>query len=167
MNKIFWFIFFFFLFAASGYCREFFFVKYNLIMYEIYFHTKDEHSPTPPVMLFFTTLSYARLYYLKYFFTVFFVSVFFAMNYFAIKIFSKNTATKKLFFVVYGIVFVIAVLSMAYGYFINDRLQNDEYTLSRWLMGVAQSPVICLILLASEKLNLKINQPEIKKTKHS
>jgi hypothetical protein len=49
----------------------------------------------------------------------------------------------------------LAALSMIYGYFVNGRLQDDEYTLSRWLMGIAQSPIICLILLASEKLYQK------------
>ncbi|MDP3146184.1 MAG: hypothetical protein Q8N66_12305 [Bacteroidota bacterium] len=41
---------------------------------------------------------------------------------------------------------------MIYGYFVNGRLQDDEYTVSRWLLGIAQSPIICLILIASEKL---------------
>jgi hypothetical protein len=41
---------------------------------------------------------------------------------------------------------------MLYGYFVKQRLNHEEYTLSRWLMGVLQSPIICLILVASEKL---------------
>ncbi|MBL7918146.1 MAG: hypothetical protein JNM96_07090 [Bacteroidia bacterium] len=41
---------------------------------------------------------------------------------------------------------------MLYGYFVNNRLQDDEYTLSRWLVGIAQSPLIIIILVASYKL---------------
>ena len=59
--------------------------------------------------------------------------------------------------------FALAGLSMIYGYFINGRLQDDEYTVSRWLMGIAQSPIICLILIASEKLYNKSFQSWSKK----
>jgi hypothetical protein len=44
---------------------------------------------------------------------------------------------------------------MVYGYFVHGVLDKDEYTLSRWLMGIAQSPIICLILTASEQLYKK------------
>ena len=67
----------------------------------------------------------------------------------------KLTAGKylsKILVYSYLILFMLAGLSLLAGYFINGRLQDDEYTLSRWLMGIAQSPIICLILLASEKL---------------
>jgi hypothetical protein len=43
---------------------------------------------------------------------------------------------------------------MAYAFFISKQLADEEYTLSRWLLGAAQSPVVCLFLLASEKLLL-------------
>jgi len=42
---------------------------------------------------------------------------------------------------------------MLYGYFINNRLQDSEYTLSRWLLGIAQSPIVFIILFAANKLN--------------
>ncbi|MBL7912865.1 MAG: hypothetical protein JNJ41_17510 [Bacteroidia bacterium] len=68
----------------------------------------------------------------------------------------KHLTEKKILlkFLVYSylILLSLAAIAMTYGYFINGHLQDDEYTLSRWLLGIAQSPIICLILIASEKL---------------
>ena len=47
----------------------------------------------------------------------------------------------------------LAAITMLYGYIVNNRLQDSEYTISRWLLGIAQSPIIFLILIASQKLN--------------
>jgi len=151
-----WIFFLLFLFWALGYVREFFFVHLNNIMYEKYYgHTS---LPIPTIMNFFNKFSYETLYFSKYFFTVFWVLLFFVMNYLAIK---KLSTEKKLpAFLIYSylVLLFLAAISMLYGYFVKQRLQDDEYTLSRWLFGIAQSPIICLILLASEKLYLKTNK---------
>lgn len=41
---------------------------------------------------------------------------------------------------------------MAYNYFIQNQLGGDEYTFSRWLMGIAQSPLVAFFVIASSKL---------------
>jgi hypothetical protein len=58
------------------------------------------------------------------------------------------------------VLLVVAGLSMAIGYGLSGTLKNDEYTLSRWLLGIAQSPIICLILLAAGNLYNKSFQPK-------
>ena len=73
-------------------------------------------------------------------------------NYFTLKKLTNTAFLIKLLFIAYALILLIASVAMLYGYLINNRLQSDEYTLSRWLLGIAQSPLICLILLASEKL---------------
>jgi hypothetical protein len=40
----------------------------------------------------------------------------------------------------------------AYNYLINNQLNGDEYTFSRWLMGIAQSPLVAFFMIASSKL---------------
>lgn len=154
--KIRWVLFFLFVFWILGYFREFFFVNLNNIMYLKYYgHTI---LPIPSFMSFFNTLSYTTLYFSKYFFTAFWFILFFFMNYFATKILGTEKILTKFLIYAYVILLSIAALSMLYGYFVNHRLQDDEYTLSRWLFGIAQSPIICLILLASEKLYYKTNR---------
>ena len=142
-----------FLFWLTGYVREFFFVNLNSIMYEKYYgHTS---LPVPYSMQVFTHFSYKTLYYSKYIYTLVWVLLFFGLGYASIK---KLSGEKKLIsFLIYSylILLFLAGVSMVYGYFVKERLQDDEYTLSRWLLGIAQSPIICLILLASEKLYYK------------
>ena len=151
--KIKWLLVFLILFWILGYFREYFFVNLNNIMYIKYYG----HSslPVPTVMGAFNSQSYTTLYYSKYVYTIVWVFLFFLTNYFATKILVNEKNLTKFVVYIYAILLCLAGFSMLYGYFINGRLQDEEYTLSRWLLGVAQSPIICLILLASEKLYYK------------
>ncbi len=148
--KIRWLLCFLFLFWLLGYIREFFFVNLNNIMYEKYYgHTT---LPVPLSMRFFTRFSYEVLYYSKYAYTLLSVLLFFGLSYAAVKQLSAQKKLSRFLIYSYLILLFLAGVSMVYGYFINNRLQDDEYTLSRWLLGIMQSPILCLILLASEKL---------------
>ena len=151
MHKYKWAFIFVLLFAFMGYFREFFFVYLNVILYEKYYHSVSP-APFPEIMNFFRRFSYDTLYYSKYVYTLLWILLYFIANFFALKKLSSIAYFRKLLIYSYLIMFVLAFFAMIYGYFINGRLQDDEYTLSRWLMGIAQSPIICLILLASEKL---------------
>ena len=119
-----------------------------------YYQTTGTLS-VPAVMNSFHVLSYDTLYYLKYPFTILWALIFFGTNYLTLRILTRNKIFLKILFIAYVLLFLIAALSLAYGYLFKERLQSDEYTLSRWLLGIAQSPLICLILLASEKLYLQ------------
>ncbi len=143
--------FFLIAFAVLGYFREFFFVHINNIMFQKYYNTTSELA-TPKIMHVFTTVSYNWLYYSKYIYTLLWTVLFFSLNYLALKKLTNNHFLIKILFYSYAAMLIIATISMAYGWLVNSRLQNDEYTVSRWLLGIAQSPIICLILLASEKL---------------
>ncbi len=147
-------ILFFFLFAFLGYYREMFFVQLNIIMYEKYYHSVSPVQVTT-VLDFFKNFSYDTLYYSKYIYTVIWTTAFFATSYFTVKKLTDRPFLPKVLIYTYCLMFALAAISMAYGFFINQRLQDDEYTLSRWLLGIAQSPIICLILVASEKLYTK------------
>lgn len=151
MNKLKWWLLFICLFACLGYFREYFFVHINNILYRKYYN-RETDLVVPDIMLLFTRFSYDSLYYSKYVYTLIWMFLFFAANYLVLKKLTTTSYFIKLLFYAYALMLVLASISMAYGYFVNDRLQDDEYTLSRWLLGIAQSPIICLILLASEKL---------------
>ncbi|PBQ31548.1 hypothetical protein CNR22_07130 [Sphingobacteriaceae bacterium] len=151
MKKAKWFVLFFAFFALLGYCREFFFVHLNILMFEKY-HNRPSAVAPAEIMNVFRNYSYDTLYYSKYLYTLISVVLFFSANYLAVKLLTDTRFLAKLVVYTYFVIVGFAALSMLYGYFINGRLQDDEYTLSRWLMGIAQSPIICLILVASEKL---------------
>jgi len=151
--KIKWLLFFLLLFGITGYFREFFFVHMNRIMYEKFYHVSAyEHDSMPAIMSVFNSWSYPALYYSKYPFTLLFTFIFFALSWLTLKKLTNNKVLLKILLFTYIVMLLIAGVSMLYGYLVCNRLQSDEYTLSRWLLGIAQSPIICLILLASEKL---------------
>ena len=104
---------------------------------------------------FLFNFSYENLYYLKYPLTILFASIFFGLNFYSVKILSLTKSNHLYVIYTYAVMLLIAGLSMTYAYLFTKNLANDEYTLSRWLLGVAQSPLICLFLLASEKLMYK------------
>ncbi|MDX2171888.1 MAG: hypothetical protein SFY56_02135 [Bacteroidota bacterium] len=141
------------LFGGLGYCREFFFVHLNSIMFEKYYHHTP--LPIPKIMLFFTSFTYETLYYSKYVFTLIFILFFFALSYLAIKKLGNEKKLLNFLVISYLILLLLAALIMAYGLIVNGRLQDDEYSISRWLLGITQSPIICFILIASQKLYKK------------
>ncbi len=149
---------FFFLFGVVGYLRERFFEHTNMIMYGKYWH-KDEyaiaHIKMPAIMTPLNNLSYSTLYYSKYLFTAISVAIFLAISYLALKKLTQNKNILKFLVWSYLLLLILAGISMIIGYLMSGTLKNDEYTLSRSLLGVAQSPIICLILLAAEKLYSK------------
>jgi hypothetical protein len=153
-NKIAWALFFLIFFVLLGFYREFFFVHYNNVMYQVYYHT-DSHLKTPYWLQFLFHVPYNALYYAKYPLTIFFVLLFLGLNFLAIKKIGTVQSNSRYVIYAYLFMFLIAGFSMAYAYFFTKNLADDEYTLSRWLFGVAQSPIICLFLLASEKLITK------------
>ncbi len=53
---------------------------------------------------------------------------------------------------IYALLLALACISMLYNYFISNQLDGDEYTFSRWLMGIAQSPLVAFFIIASNKL---------------
>jgi len=143
-------VFFLILFGCLGYFREFFFVNLNNIMFRKYYNHTD--LPIPSIMLVFDSFSYKTLYFSKYIYTLVWIAIFFFANYMAIKKLTEQKILLRFLTYSYLILLSLAAIAMLYGYFINERLQDDEYTISRWLLGIAQSPIICLILIASEKL---------------
>jgi hypothetical protein len=149
-----WLLLFIALFAVAGYLREFFFVHLNNIMFMTYYKSPSALK-VPAVMNLFITLEYNTLYYGKYLFTLTWVVIFYAINLLALKKFTSTPLLARFLTYAYILLVLVSMVAMGYGYLVHERLQDDEYTLSRWLMGVAQSPIICLILLASEKLFYK------------
>lgn len=154
MNKLAWWLLLILIFIFLGYFREFLFVHLNVILYEKYYQMTTE-APFPSSLNFLRNYSYESLYYSKYFLTGLFVLLFLAANYFALLKLTEKKYLIKILSYTYAIMLFLGLCSMAYSHFIQVQVQEESYTLSRWLMGIAQSPIICLILIASEKLYTK------------
>ncbi len=143
-------IFFISVFAILGFSREFLFVNINNQLFKLYYHNED--IKIPPSLDFITHFQYSTLYYLKYLFTIVYFLAYLLTSYFAVKLICQNKKNAKWIIYIYAILLVLSGISMVYNYFINNQLDGDEYTFSRWLMGIAQSPLVAFFIIASSKL---------------
>lgn len=143
-------IFFIALFALLGFSREFLFVNTNNQLFKLYYHNED--IKIPESLDFITHFQYSTLYYLKYLFTIVYFLAYLLTSYFAVKQISRNKKNALWVLYIYALLLVLSGISMAYNYLINNQLNGDEYTFSRWLMGIAQSPLIAFFMIASGKL---------------
>jgi hypothetical protein len=153
-NKYLLFILFGVLFILLGLYREYLFVNINNLMYLKYYG----HStlPVPDELSFLNSLSYKTIYYIKYPFTILSFLSFYGLSYWCLKSLTKDKNLLKWLMYSYLVLLLLSLSSMVMGYVIKMRLQDDEYTFSRWLMGIAQSPLVLLFILASSKLNDKL-----------
>ena len=145
---------FFICFAILGFSREFLFVNINNQLYAVYYHNPNLFLPKS--LHFLESLDYATMYYGKYFLTIFYFLAYFTVTYFVVKIICIDKPFTRWIIYIYTLLFILSSLVMAYNYFINNQLDGDEYTLSRWLMGIAQSPLVAFFMIAASALYNKI-----------
>jgi hypothetical protein len=138
------------IFAILGFSREFLFVNMNNQLFKLFYHNDDIKIPNS--LHFITTLDYSTLYYLKYPFTILYYSAYCITSYFAVKLICLDKKNAKWIIYIYAILLVLSGISMSYNYLINTQLNGDEYAFSRWLMGIAQSPLVAFFMIASSKL---------------
>jgi hypothetical protein len=155
-NKYILFVLFCLVFGALGFFREYFFREYNNVMYTMY--NGESTMPVNKNFEFFMSFSYKTVYYLKYIFTILFVLAFYLISVGCIKLFTGNRVLLKWFTYSYLVLFGISMVLMLWSYFVRVKLDSDEYSVSRWLMGIAQSPLPVLFFLATHKLITTKNQ---------
>ncbi|GIV29494.1 MAG: hypothetical protein KatS3mg028_0560 [Bacteroidia bacterium] len=137
---------FFFLiaFVLLGLFREYVFVNVNNVIYFKYY--KNTTMPIPFGFGWLTKMTYATLYYIKYPLTVLFVVIYFSLNFYFLKQMGVYSFYKKILLLAYIFIFIVSAALMLYAYYFNQKLNDDEYSVSRGLMGLAQSPLIGFVL---------------------
>jgi len=138
------------IFAALGFSREFLFVNINSQLYSLYYH----HSTYifPDGLSFLKGFDYSTLYFLKFPFTILYFLAYFFTSYLAAKKICLDKKNALWVIYIYALLLVLSGISMAYNYIINNQLNGDEYSFSRWLMGITQSPLVAFFVIASGKL---------------
>ncbi len=137
------------IFAVLGFSREFLFVNMNNQLYSLYYH----HEFILPECLFFLNdFDYATLYFMKFPITFLYFLAYLFTSFFAVKFICIHKKNARWVFYIYAILLVLSGISMLYNYLINHQLGGDQYTFSRWLMGIAQSPLVAFFIIASGKL---------------
>jgi hypothetical protein len=146
------------IFAALGFSREFVFVNLNNRLYSLFYKHNDYILPNS--LSFFNQFDYDTLYYIKYPFTIFYFLAYFLTSFFAIKLICLHKKNALWVVYIYALLLVLSGISMTYNYLINNQFGGDGYTFSRWLMGIAQSPLVTFFIIASSKLYTKF-QPQL------
>ncbi len=150
-NKVVLFIFFGLMFILLGLFREWFFLNVNNIAY-IKYYGKATELAVPDVLIFIYNMEYETIYYLKYPFTILSFLAFYGLSFWSLKSLTKDQTLLKWLSYSYLLILFLSIIAMLWAYFVKVNLQDDEYTFSRWLMGIAQSPLVVLFLMAASKL---------------
>ena len=88
----------------------------------------------------------------KIFFGYLYYIIYFVVTYLAVKIICVDKKYTRLIIYIYALLLLLSVISMSYNYIFNSNLDGNEYTFSRWLMGIAQSPLVAFFMIAANKL---------------
>ncbi len=150
-NKYLLFFLFGLVFIFFGSYREYFFISINNIM-TIKYYGKPTSMAVPNSLMFIYNLDYKTIYYLKYPLTILSFLLFYGLSFWCLKSLTNDKNLLKWLTYSYLVLLLLSTISMLWAYFVKVKLQDDEYTFSRWLMGIAQSPLLVLFFLASSKL---------------
>jgi hypothetical protein len=139
------------LLLVVGYYRDFIFKGINAIMQAAYLGVP---YTAPPSLAFLLTYTPAELSTLKWWLTLLFTVVYFAIALFTIHILFHNKRFNQFTIGAYVVVLLLSALFTATGRLL-PGVSDKTYEFSRYLMGMAQSPIILMILIPTFKLSLK------------
>lgn len=122
----------------------------NNQLYSLYY--QHSNFALPDSLIFLKEIDYTTLYFLKYPLTILYFLSYFFVSFFAVRQICKDKKNAVWVTYIYALLLVLSGISMAYNYIIHNQLNGDEYTFSRWLMGIAQSPLVAFFIIASSKL---------------
>lgn len=102
--------------------------------------------PMPAHLRFFESFDYDEVLNLKWLFTLVFASIFYFISRFTIQyLFNNKNYNRIVLFAFVGLT-VLSGLFMAIGWMVPSSLER-MYEIARFLMGLAQSPVVLMILI--------------------
>ncbi|MBL4577570.1 MAG: hypothetical protein JKX74_03800 [Flavobacteriales bacterium] len=133
----------FVLIASTGILRLFLLENINYHLHHLYYNT--ETSSMSEVLNFLRGLTYDNLINGKWFLTITFTLLFLVYTRWALNLIFANKAYAKLVIYLYSILIVLGFLFYTLDGFIVDSGQG--YAISRFIMGLAQSPMPLLILI--------------------
>ena len=134
-----------------GYYRDFIFKGINAIL-----QAKDlQASYTPAVSLqFLQHYSYPSLLKIKWGLTLLFSLTYLGIALYSVHLIFRNPKFNRITIATYLVVGLISGLFMATGV-VFQGVSDKMYEFSRYLMGMAQSPIILMILIPAFKLSLQ------------
>ena len=154
-SKFLWLAFGVIIIISTGFFREFFFVNVNEQMRYLWYG--NEASMMSDVLSLLDSLDYWTLYYLKWTMTIVFSILFLVES----ALFTKLALGKyywREFFFIYTLLLIIAGILFV-GFSLFDKHESG-YLLSRYFMGIAQSPIPLMILLPAIGLRKRFKETQ-------
>jgi hypothetical protein len=136
------------LFLSLGFLRDFVFLNVNEQSRIAYYHSPD--SFLSPSMAFLTAWSYPQLYYLKWVLTFFFAGLFMVLTLAFVRLLFPARKYLRWTILAYGILLLLAGLFFIGGYLAGQS--ENGYRIARFLLGMAQSPIVLMVLLPAFRL---------------
>lgn len=124
-----------------GFYREFVFVNINEQLFALWYEEESRASKWIP---FIHSVDYYPLYYAKWVLTVLFAGLFYWVTGLILRLIFQKSFWKVLL-AIYSVLFIGAGLALGIGYLI-DAFERS-YIIARFLMGIAQSPLILMIMI--------------------
>ena len=126
-----------------GFYRDFLFKSINALLKAWDFDIDYEMSFG---LRFFENYEYESIVHIKWGLTILFTIIYFLLSYFAIKLVFLNKRYNRITVTSYFILVVISALLTLLG-FLLPGIAGKTYLISRYLMGIAQSPIVLMILI--------------------
>ncbi len=136
------------LLILSGYLRDTVFKTINALLRA---WDLDQDYFLPPFLSFLENYQYETLENLKWLLTLIFSLLYLILTIFSIKLFLKSSKYIKIAIFTYLGIIVISGVFILIGLCFNSIAQK-MYEFARYLMGMAQSPIILMILIPAFKL---------------
>ena len=130
------------LFACLGYFREFLFVNINEQLRFLWYG--NEESFMSEKLSFMQDWDYWTMYSLKWVLTVAFALIFMVCSAFALKAILNSFYWLELGFIYFLLFSISGIIFIGYSVF---AVAEDGYLISRYFMGLAQSPIPLMILI--------------------
>lgn len=139
------------LLVLSGYIRDTVFKSINAVLRA---WDLDQDYFLPSFLSFLENYEYETLENLKWLLTILFCLLYLLLSIFAIKLFFNNSAYIKISIYTYLGIILISGIFILIGFIFNSA-SSKMYEFARYLMGMAQSPIVLMILIPTFKLSEK------------
>lgn len=140
-----------FVFFLLGYFRDYLFVNINDALYYISHNSFPVQHSVDNKLTILLELSYSQLYYTKWMLTIIFSAAFLILSMGTLKFFfAKEKYFQPLLFIYIFLIIISSALTLL-GILLKDNTWT--YKISRFLMGISQSPLPLMIIIFALKLS--------------
>lgn len=141
--------------VLTGFFRESVFENINAHMWYLYYDNDRSHLPS--WLWLIGSLSYSQLYWLKWILTILFSALFLGMSCGIIHLIFDNKEMVK-----WTVYFYSGILLIAFVSFLSGKISGkmeEAYLISRFFMGLIQSPFLLVFLIPAYQLVKPSAQP--------